>query len=77
MQTFCMNNLRILRIQNTNFSGYCFHMDKNKWWGFQICISVPLNNTAKNPKYNWYQRGLAFMAYNYFDINVYGGGIKN
>ena len=24
-------------------------------------------NTAKNPKYDWYQRGLAFMVYKFFD----------
>ena len=24
-------------------------------------------NIAKNPKYDWYQRGLAFMVYKFFD----------
>ena len=30
-------------IQNAEFSGYYFYMDKNIWTDFQICISVPLN----------------------------------
>ena len=24
-------------------------------------------NIAENPKYDWYQRGLAFMVYKFFD----------
>ena len=27
-------------------------------------------NIAKNPKYNWYQRGLASMVYKFFDKNL-------
>ena len=37
------SNLRILRIQNTKFSGYHFYMNTNIKGDFQICISVPLN----------------------------------
>ena len=34
-------------------------------------------NIAKNPKYGGYQRGLASMAYNFFNKNTFGSGIKN
>ena len=34
-------------------------------------------NIAKNPKYDGYQRGLAFMVYKSFDIKSAGGGIGN
>ena len=42
MQTSLINNLRILRIKNPKFSGYCFYMNTNIYWDFQICIGVPL-----------------------------------
>ena len=42
MQTLRANDLRILKIQNANFSGYYFYMNTNIWRDFQICISVPL-----------------------------------
>ena len=32
---------------------------------------------AKNPKYDGYQRGLASMAYKYFNKKTSGSGIKN
>ena len=32
-------------------------------------------NTAKNPKYDGYQRGLASMVYNCFDKKSAGGGV--
>ena len=32
-------------------------------------------NIAKNPKYDGYQRGIAFMAYKSFDIKSAGSGI--
>ena len=31
-------------IKNAKFSGYYFYLNSNKWWDFQICISVPLNS---------------------------------
>ena len=34
--------MRILRIKNAKFSGYCFYRNTNVYWDFQICISVPL-----------------------------------
>ena len=34
-------------------------------------------NIAKNPKYDGHQRGLAPMAYNFFDKKTSGSGIKN
>ena len=34
-------------------------------------------NTAKNPKYDRYQKGLASMVYKYFDKKSAGGGIVN
>ena len=36
-----MNNSKILRIQNAQFSGYHFYVDRNIWRDFQICFSVP------------------------------------
>ena len=41
-QTLRVNNLRILKIKNAEFSGYYFYMKLNIWGHFQICISVPL-----------------------------------
>ena len=32
----------ILRIKNPKFSGYCFYVNTNIQWDFQICVSVPL-----------------------------------
>ena len=32
-------------------------------------------NIAKNPKYDGYQRGLAFMVYKFFDIKTVGSGV--
>ena len=34
-------------------------------------------NIAKNPKYDGYQRGLAWMVYKFFDKKTSCGGIKN
>ena len=34
-------------------------------------------NTAKNPKYGGYQRGLALMIYKFFDKKTSGSGTKN
>ena len=34
-------------------------------------------NIAKDPKYDGYQRGLASMAYKFFDKKTSGSGIKN
>ena len=34
-------------------------------------------NTAKNPKYDGYQRGLTSMVYKFFDKKSAGGGIAN
>ena len=33
-------------------------------------------NIAKNPKYDGYQRGLAFMVYKCFDKKSKGGGVN-
>ena len=33
-------------------------------------------NIAKNPKYDGYQRGLAFMVYNFFDKKSKGSGVN-
>ena len=42
IQTLQAINLRNLRIQNVNYSGYYFYMNTNLWRDFQICISFPL-----------------------------------
>ena len=42
LTNFTVNKSRILRIKNVKFSGYCFYMNTNIYWYFQICISVPL-----------------------------------
>ena len=34
-------------------------------------------NIAKNPKHDWYQRGLASMVYKFFDKKSSGSGMKN
>ena len=34
-------------------------------------------NIAKDPKYDGYQRGVASVAYKYFDKKASGGGIKS
>ena len=34
-------------------------------------------NTAKNPKYDGYQRGLASMVYKFFDKKLAGSGVAN
>ena len=34
-------------------------------------------NIAKNPKYDGYQRGLAYMAFNFYDKKSKGSGIDN
>ena len=33
-------------------------------------------NIAKNTKYDWYQRGLASMVYNFFDKKSAGSGVN-
>ena len=48
MQTLWENNLRILRIQHAKFSECYFHMNKNIWREFQICISVTLTINISN-----------------------------
>ena len=32
---------------------------------------------AKNPKYDWYQRGLVSMVYKFFDKKTSGGAMEN
>ena len=34
-------------------------------------------NITKNPKYEWYQRGLAWMVYKFFGKKASGGAIKH
>ena len=34
-------------------------------------------NIAKNPIYDWYQRGLASIFYKFLDKKVSGGAVKN
>ena len=36
-----------------------------------------IRDNAKNPKYDRYQRGLAFMVYNFFDKRSKGSGFNN
>ena len=40
--------MRILRIKNAKFSGYCFYMNTNIKRDFQICISVPWTLTWRS-----------------------------
>ena len=42
LQVSRVENLRIRRIKNVKFLGYCFYMNTNILRDFQICISVPL-----------------------------------
>ena len=42
LHTSWLNNSRILRVKNAKFLGYCFYMNTNIQWDFQICIIVPL-----------------------------------
>ena len=44
IQTFLVNNLRILTIKNAKFSGCYFDMNLNIWGDFHIYISVPLKD---------------------------------
>ena len=37
-----VNNSRVIKIKNPKFSRYCFHLNPNILWNFQICISVHL-----------------------------------
>ena len=39
---FKVNNLRIVKVKNTKFSGYYFYTNTDILGDFQICISVPL-----------------------------------
>ena len=45
LQTSQANNSKIFRIQNAKFSGCCFHMNTKTQGDFQICISIPLNQS--------------------------------
>ena len=49
---FTGNNSRFLRIKNANFSRYCFYINTNIYWDFQICVSVLLRNKT------WFNRDL-------------------
>ena len=46
IQTWRVNNSRILRIRNAKCSGYCFHMNPNTQWNFQICIGAVLRKLS-------------------------------
>ena len=48
LQTSRANKLRIPRIKNAKFLGYCFYMNTNIQRDFQICISIPLKDMEKN-----------------------------
>ena len=39
---FVVFSVKIFRIKNARFSGYCFYMNTNICGDLQICISVPL-----------------------------------
>ena len=43
LQTSRVNNLKTLTTENVKFSRYCFYMNTNTYWDFQVYISVPLN----------------------------------
>ena len=53
MQTSLVNNLRILKIKNARFSGYCFYMKPNIW--LKVIPSYIVSNTD--------QRGAFYMFY--------------
>ena len=46
-KTSRVNNSRLRWIKNAKLSGYCFYMNRNIQWNFQICISVPLRTLIK------------------------------
>ena len=39
---FRANNSTILRFNDAKLSGYCYYINTNIEWDFQICINVPL-----------------------------------
>ena len=47
IQTSRVNNSRIFRFKNAEFSRNCFHMEPSIWWNFQIFISVPFTLFVK------------------------------
>ena len=47
IQTLRINNSGILRIKNAKFSRYCFYMNWNIKWNFQIRISVSLRGRSQ------------------------------
>ena len=51
--------------------GYGDFVDLNKRTAADKVLQHKAFNTAKNPKYDGYQRGLASMVYNFFDKKTF------
>ena len=56
------------------------------YWDFKDLVKGTASNKvlwdtafiiAKNPKYDWYQRGLTSMVYKFFEKKSTGSGIRN
>ena len=60
MQTFRLNNCRILRIKNAKFLEYYFYMNTNIQGDFQICISIPFSQMRKFERF-WILQNQAFI----------------
>ena len=72
-KTSRVNNSRILRIKNAKFSGYCFYMNANISWDFQICISIPLIfqkliNYTKSSSFHTAAVGLCYFVILHFSV---------
>ena len=51
--------------------------DLTKRTAFDKILHAKAFNIAINRKYDWYQRGLASVVYNFFDKKASGGAVKN
>ena len=68
IQTSRVNNSRIFRFKNAEFSRNCFHMEPSIWWNFQIFISVPFTLLVKAFFFFWRVPGYYAMPPSKFEI---------
>ena len=82
---FTKNKERIEKFKETDTQAIATKMNLirlvfNMAWLMEIASDKVLRDKAfdiaKNPKYDGYQRGLAFMAYNFFDKKSAGSGVN-
>ena len=65
-----VNNSRIFRIKNVKFSGYCFHINTNRYEDLWICISVPLSQKQFKVYRKTVLKKQAFLK-NWPDLTLY------